>query len=64
MSSILYYSNFCPNCKDVIQNVSHSSIKDDIHFVCIDTRNTKPNGKTHIVLSNGQEILLPPTIVK
>ena len=64
MSTILYYSNYCPNCKEILQNVSRSQVKDDIHFVCIDSRTTKPNGSTYVLLSNGQEILLPPTIVK
>tara|TARA_Y100000768_G_scaffold388081_1_gene382018 strand:+ start:1623 stop:2186 length:564 start_codon:yes stop_codon:yes gene_type:complete len=64
MSTILYYSNYCDNCKTILQNVSSSKIKDDIHFVCIDSRVNKPNGATYIILSNGQEILLPPTIVK
>ena len=64
MSTILYYSNFCSNCKAILQEVSQSTIKDDIHFVCIDNRATKANGATYIILSNGQEILLPPSIVK
>ncbi len=64
MSTILYYSNYCPNCKDILQNISRSQVKNDIHFVCVDSRVTKPNGATYIILANGQEILLPPTIVK
>tara|TARA_B100001758_G_C18332962_1_gene569910 strand:- start:477 stop:1085 length:609 start_codon:yes stop_codon:yes gene_type:complete len=64
MSSILYYSNFCPNSKELIKGLSKSSIKDDIHFINIDQRTTKPDGTTHIILQNGQEILLPPTVNK
>jgi len=64
MSTILYYSNFCPNCKSILQEVSQSTLKNDIHFVCIDNRVNKSNGAIYIVLSNGQEILLPPSIVK
>ena len=64
MSSILYYSTFCPNSKELIKDLSKSSIKDDIHFINIDQRITKEDGTTHIILQNGQEILLPPTINK
>jgi len=34
-----------------------------MHFINIDKR-TKKNGATYIILENGQEILLPPTITK
>tara|TARA_B100001063_G_C16744476_1_gene546698 strand:- start:767 stop:1246 length:480 start_codon:yes stop_codon:yes gene_type:complete len=39
-------------------------MKDDMHFIALDNRVKKPNGTTYVVLSNGQEILLPPTITK
>jgi hypothetical protein len=65
MSSILYYSNYCENCKGLLQSISKwSGIKDDMHFINIDKRVKKPNGATYIILENGQEILLPPTISK
>lgn len=64
MSSILYYSNFCDNCKILLQQLSKSNIKDDMHFINIDKRIKKGNGATYIVLENGQEILLPPTVTK
>jgi len=35
-----------------------------MHFLNIDKRIRKNNGATYIVLENGQEILLPPTITK
>ena len=63
MSSILYYSNFCDNCKKILQIISASNAKSDIHFINIDKR-IKKNNATYIVLENGQEILLPPTITK
>ena len=34
-----------------------------MHFINIDKR-TKKNGITYIILENGQEILLPPTVAK
>lgn len=61
MSKILYYSNFCDNCKTLLQNLAKSQEKKDIHFICIDTRIQK-NNKTYIVLQNEQEILLPPQV--
>ena len=64
MSSILYYSNYCNNCKPLLQKLSQTTIKDDMHFICIDKRVKKPNGATNIILSDGQEILLPPNITK
>lgn len=63
MSSILYYSNYCEKCKQVLQTVSKSSIKDDIHFICIDRRVSK-NSATYIILEQGNEVLLPPTVNK
>jgi hypothetical protein len=49
MSKILYYSNYCENCKKLLQNLAKSQEKKDIHFICIE---------------NSQEILLPPQINK
>tara|TARA_B100001540_G_C15681002_1_gene584800 strand:+ start:426 stop:983 length:558 start_codon:yes stop_codon:yes gene_type:complete len=63
MSSIFYYSNYCEHSKTLIQKISQSSIKDDMHFISIDKR-IKKNGATYIQFENGQEILLPPTIIK
>lgn len=65
MSCILYYSNYCENCKTLLQNISKwSEVKNDIHFINIDKRVKKNNGGTYVVLENGQEILLPPTVNK
>jgi hypothetical protein len=35
-----------------------------MHFICIDKRVKKSNGATYIILENGQEILLPPSVTK
>ena len=65
MSSILYYSNYCDNCKFLLQTISKwSGIKEEMHFINIDKRVKKSNGATYVVLENGQEILLPPSITK
>lgn len=63
MSSILYYSNYCDKCKILLQNIAKSPSKKDMHFICIDNR-VKRDGRTNIILQNGQEILLPPTVNK
>ena len=65
MSSILYYSNYCENCKGLLQTISKwPGVQKDMHFLNIDKRTKKSNGATYIILENGQEILLPPTITK
>ena len=61
MSSILYYSNFCENCKELLSKISKSDIKKDLHFICIDKRIEK-NGSIYVVLENNQQIVLPNTI--
>jgi hypothetical protein len=64
MSCILYYSNFCKNCEKLIAFISKTPIKDDMHFICLDKRTKKSNGATYIILQNGQELLLPPTVTQ
>lgn len=63
-NNILYYSNFCDNCKKLLQNLSRSQMKEEIHFLCIDKRVTMPDGSVHLLIKNGQQVLLPPTITK
>lgn len=64
MSTILYYSTFCENCKKVLSIIAQSSIKDDMHFLCIDNRYKHNNGAIYIKLQNGEEVILPPKITK
>jgi hypothetical protein len=61
MSCILYYSNYCENCKKLLVILSKSSVKNSIHYICIDKRIVR-NNTTYVVLENNQEILLPNTI--
>lgn len=61
MSEILYYSNYCNHCKNLLSFLSKYKNKDDIHFLCLDKRVKKTDG-IYIQLQNGQEILLPPII--
>jgi hypothetical protein len=60
---ILYYSNHCNNCKDLLKELSGSELSKAIHFLCIDMR-LQENGNTYIVLPNGKKMILPPNIVR
>lgn len=60
MGSILYYSNYCNHCKNILLNLSRNRIKEDVHFVCIDKQIKKGND-TFAVLET-KEILIPSTI--
>lgn len=65
MTSVLYYSTYCNNCKELNRWIISEQINtNNIHFVCVDKRVKKPNGETHVVLQNGSELLLPPNIIK
>ncbi len=62
MSTILYYSNYCENCKKLLGIIGKSPVKDEMHFLCVDNRTKSANGATYLVLPNGQQVLLPPTV--
>jgi hypothetical protein len=64
MSSILYYSNFCEPSKKLLQTIGKNPSTKDIHFICIDNRVKEANGKTMIVLQNGQKILMPENVTR
>jgi hypothetical protein len=65
MSTILYYSNYCDNCKSLLSLLSRSKdIQKQMHFLCVDSRVKEPNGAVYLSLDNGQRVLLPPTVVK
>jgi hypothetical protein len=64
MSSILYYSNFCEHSKKLLQNITKSSLIDDIHFICIDKRIKEKDGKIYIILENGQKLVMPENVDK
>jgi hypothetical protein len=64
MSCILYYSKYCEVSKKYLQLLSKSELQKDIHFICIDKRVKENNGKTFIILENGQKIVLPENITK
>ena len=64
MSIVLYYSNYCEHCKELLMKVSRTKTSNDIHFICIDNRSKQSDGSTHIILENGQHLLLPPNVTK
>lgn len=64
MSFILYYSQHCNYCMELITKLSKTKTKDDIHFICIDKREKGTDGTVQIILDNGQKLLLPGNIVK
>jgi hypothetical protein len=65
MSCILYYSNFCEKSKHLLNQLGKSSIRKEIHFVCIDKRfRNEQNGNMYVVLENQQNLVLPPQVSK
>jgi hypothetical protein len=63
MSCILYYSNYCEHSKKLLQSLSKTELSKDIHFICVDVREVKPDGSIYIKLQN-KELILPKTITK
>ena len=61
MSSVLYCSKYCENCKLLLYELGKSNLQNDIHFLSIDRR-IKKKEQLYIVLDNGREILLPSQI--
>jgi hypothetical protein len=60
---ILYYSNHCNNCKELLKELSGSDLSKSIHFLCIDSR-VQEKGSTYLVLPNGKKMILPPNIIR
>ena len=64
MSEILYYSNYCNHCKELLLKLSKTEKRNEMHFICIDKRVKHEDGSTHLIMENGQRLLLPPNVVK
>ena len=64
MTSVLYYSNYCSNCTELLQLLAKSKVKDEIHFICIDRRMNNPKGGVLVVLPNGSNLPLPEGVTK
>ena len=65
MSSVLYYSNYCDKCKNILRILGKCDQKKDMHFICIDKRfRDNENGAIYVILENQQKIVMPPQIQK
>jgi len=61
MSLILYYSNYCNNCKNLLQNLAKNYNSKEIHFICVDKRVQEQEG-TYLLLEKGEKVILPPNV--
>ena len=60
---IIYYSNYCKHCHQLIQTLVKGNITDSINFICVDKRTVDPKtGQTFIVLETGAKVGLPPNV--
>jgi len=63
MADILYYSNYCPHSKKILEFIKQSNLMDKMSFISLDRRQTRPDtGQLIILLENGQQRLLPPNV--
>ena len=62
MSNILYYSNHCDNCKNLLLKLNRYTNRNDTHFINIDNRRKDNSGNIIVILENGQEVIMPNTI--
>ena len=63
MTVICYYSNYCEPSKKLLQVLTHSKLKDEVHFICVDQRSRNAAGQT-VLEVHGQQVMLPPMITK
>jgi hypothetical protein len=62
-NQIIYFSKYCEHSNKLLKILSKTGeIKEKIHFLPIDKRMQKKDGRTYVVLDNGQEILMPDVI--
>ena len=62
-NQIIYFSKYCEHSNKLLKILSKTAeIKAKIHFLPIDRRKLKEDGRTYVVLDNGQEILMPDVI--
>ena len=63
---ILFYSNFCTYCKEVINHISKTPLNDNMLFVCVDDENIQLppfiNSVPTIYLINEKEIVVDEAI--
>ena len=63
MATIVYYSNFCDPSKKLLQLIAKTKQRQDMHFLCVDTRFKSNRGE--IMLQVGtQHVALPSVITR
>jgi hypothetical protein len=62
MNNIIFYSNYCENSKKVLTELTKTKLKEELYYICIDKRRKDQNGAIYIILENGQEIIMPPSV--
>ena len=58
----LYYSNHCPHSKQIINYIAKNNLIDRLSCICIDKRKKDSNNHIVILLDNGKQVFLPPSI--
>lgn len=64
MSCIFYYSKYNELCTNYIQHFRRCSLIQNIKFVCIDNKQTSPDGTQYVLLENGRRMTLPLKLIK
>jgi len=60
---ILYYSNYCIHSKKIIAYIVKENLTNQLNCICIDKRQRDSfTNQTHILLDNGEKIMLPPNV--
>ena len=62
MNNIIFYSNYCENSKKILTELTKTKLKEELYYICIDKRRKDQNGAVYIILENGQEIIMPPSV--
>ena len=65
MSYVLYYSNTCDKSIRMLQELTNMHIQHNptIHYICTDKKQ-HIDGKTYVILENGDNLILPPCITQ
>lgn len=63
MATIVYYSNFCEPSKKLLQLIARTKQRQEMHFLCVDTRFKSPNGETMLQVG-AQKVALPSNITR
>ena len=47
-TSILFFSNYCNHCKQVLHELNDSSLRTNIRFICIDSADVRKKLPAHV----------------